>query len=77
MYHRILFLLDDSIKKNITFKFNDEDIDEEKLKRIVKNVQLETFIDSLPDGLQTEVGERGVRISGGEKTKNSNCKNII
>ena len=31
-----LFLLDDSIKKNITFKFNDEDIDEEKLKRIVK-----------------------------------------
>ena len=64
-----LFLVDDTIEKNITFLFNGEEFDKQKLNKIIENVQLGKFIKQLPEGIKTEIGERGLRISGGEKQR--------
>ncbi len=64
-----LFLIDDTIEKNITFLFNNENYKADKLEKVINNVQLQKFIAHLPSGIKTEVGERGLRISGGEKQR--------
>ncbi|MCI8392062.1 MAG: ABC transporter ATP-binding protein [Roseburia sp.] len=60
-------LLDDSIINNIVF--GAEDIDKEKLDQVIKDAQLGDLIKSLPEGLETEVGDRGVRLSGGQRQR--------
>ena len=62
-----IYLLDDTIKNNITF--NEENINERQLENILKLSRLESFVKSLPDGLETIVGERGSRISGGQRQR--------
>ncbi len=62
-----IYLLDDTIKNNITF--NEEVIDEDQLKKILKLARLDKFTASLPDGLETYIGERGARISGGQRQR--------
>lgn len=64
-----IFLADQTIKKNIAFGINDELIDESKLWDAIKAAQLETLINELPQGLETEIGERGVRLSGGQRQR--------
>ena len=64
-----LFLIDDTIEKNITFLFNNETFNQENLNKVIQDVQLKKFIEKLPKGIKTEVGERGLRISGGEKQR--------
>lgn len=64
-----IFLLDDSIKSNIAFGIANAQIDEERLKNAVREAQLEEFVKSLPEGLNTMVGERGVRLSGGQRQR--------
>ncbi len=64
-----IYLTDDSIKNNIAFGIKESDINVEALNNAVKTAQLETFIQSLPNGLNTEVGERGVRLSGGQRQR--------
>ena len=59
--------MDDTIKNNITF--NEEVIDEDQLKKILKLARLDKFTASLPDGLETYIGERGARISGGQRQR--------
>lgn len=61
-----IYLIDDTIKKNIGFGLKDEDIDDRLLDEAIKKANLSEFIDSLPDGLETVVGEKGIRISGGQ-----------
>ena len=61
-----IFLIDDTIRRNIAFGVEDKNIDENKLQIAVKQAQLHSYIDSLNDGYDTQVGERGVRISGGQ-----------
>jgi len=61
-----VFLADDSIANNIAFGVPDSDIDVDKLNRSIKFAQLESFIESLPDGLMSHVGEDGVQLSGGQ-----------
>jgi ABC-type multidrug transport system fused ATPase/permease subunit len=62
-------LLDETIAANIAFGVPVSSRDDEKLRNAVDRAQLLTFIDELPDGLQTVVGERGVRLSGGQRQR--------
>jgi ABC-type multidrug transport system fused ATPase/permease subunit len=64
-----IFLSDNSIRRNIAFGIEDSQIDEEKIHAAINAAQLETLIQQLPEGLDTEIGERGVRISGGQRQR--------
>jgi ABC-type multidrug transport system fused ATPase/permease subunit len=61
-----VFLMDDTLRNNIAFGLRDKEIDESAISRAVEAAQLSSFVASLPDGLSTNVGERGVRLSGGQ-----------
>jgi ATP-binding cassette subfamily C protein len=64
-----IYLLDDSIRRNIALGIEDGDIDETALANAIRLAQLGRFIDRQPQGLDTIVGESGVRISGGERQR--------
>ena len=64
-----IYLLDDTIKNNITFGIDEEKIDENLLSNVIKIVQLEKFVELSKNKLDTVVGNRGIRISGGEKQR--------
>lgn len=64
-----IFLLDDSIKNNIAFGVPFDKIDEKALEKSIDDAQLLEFINSLESGINTEVGERGVRLSGGQRQR--------
>ena len=58
-------LLDDTIKNNITF-FDTEDLDDKKLNNAIEQSQLSKFLDNLPKGIDTNVGDLGSQLSGGQ-----------
>ena len=64
-----IFLTDDSIKKNIALGVKADDIDESKVRSALKSSYLDEFIAQLPDGINTNVGEKGVKLSGGQKQR--------
>lgn len=65
-----IFLLDDTIEKNIAFGLKDEDIDREAVKSAAKIANIHEFIEKeLPNGYLTVVGERGIRLSGGQRQR--------
>ena len=64
-----VFLIDDSIKKNIAFGLNPEDIDQKAVLNSIKLANLEEFIDSLEKKENTIIGNRGVKVSGGQKQR--------
>ncbi len=64
-----IFMIDDSIRKNVAFGYAEEDIDDEKVWRALKEAQLDEFVRGLPEGLDTGIGERGIRISGGQRQR--------
>lgn len=64
-----IFLMDDTIKNNIAYGVDAADIDEKKLHEAIEEAQLSELIDSLPDGIETVIGERGVRLSGGQRQR--------
>ncbi|MBF0238668.1 MAG: ABC transporter ATP-binding protein [SAR324 cluster bacterium] len=61
-----IFLMNRSIASNIAFGVHSEDIDWKKMKKVIEQAHLESFIQDLPDGWNTNVGERGNRLSGGQ-----------
>ncbi|EDO9296071.1 ATP-binding cassette domain-containing protein [Campylobacter coli] len=61
-----IYLFNDSIAKNISFG---DEVDEEKLQRVIKQVNLEHFVKNLPQGVQTKVGDGGSNLSGGQKQR--------
>ena len=61
-----VYLTDDTIKENIIFGAKKNKFNEEKLSEAIKSAQLSELIRSLENGLETEVGERGIRLSGGQ-----------
>ena len=62
-----IYLLDSNIEQNIAF--GEENIDKDKLNQAIDAAQLRKFVNSLPDGTKTLVGERGVCLSGGERQR--------
>ena len=61
-----IFLTDNTLRRNIAFGVPDAEINDENLKSALDQAQLTEFVSSLEDGLDTHVGERGVRLSGGQ-----------
>jgi len=61
-----IYLLDETLKCNIAYQYDIEKIDEERIQSVIKIAQLDEFIDTLPNGINTVVGERGSRLSGGQ-----------
>ena len=64
-----VFMLDDSFKRNIALGLPDSQIDEDKMRDAINLAQLDGLLAKLPDGLNSPVGERGVRLSGGERQR--------
>ena len=64
-----IYLTDGSIKSNIALGVPDEEIDENRILKALEEAQLGDFVESLEQGINTEVGERGVRISGGQRQR--------
>ncbi|MBF1029177.1 MAG: ABC transporter ATP-binding protein [Lachnospiraceae bacterium] len=64
-----IFMLDSTIRKNVAFGVPDDEIEEERVWAALREAQLDTYIRSLPDGLDTSIGERGIRLSGGQRQR--------
>lgn len=64
-----IYLTDDSLRRNVAFGLPEGAIDEMAVKRAIAAAQLEEFVAGLPEGLDTVVGERGVRLSGGQRQR--------
>ena len=64
-----IFMLDDSIRKNVAFGIPDDEIDDNRVWEVLKEAQLDDFVRSLPEGLDSSVGERGIRVSGGQRQR--------
>jgi ATP-binding cassette subfamily C protein len=64
-----LFLMDDSLRRNIALGVPDDLIDEQAIDEAIRLGQLDVFVTSLPNGLDTQVGELGVRLSGGQRQR--------
>lgn len=66
---QMIFMLDDTIRANVAFGFEEADIDDDKVWRALEEAQLKEFVEQLPDGLDTSIGERGIRVSGGQRQR--------
>jgi ATP-binding cassette, subfamily B, bacterial PglK len=64
-----IFLIDDTIEKNIAFGVPEYLINQQKLSRAIQTAQLEELVERLPNGIQTMVGDRGVLLSGGQRQR--------
>lgn len=64
-----VFVLDDSVRANIAYGLTDIEIDDARLNEAIERAQLTGIIDQLPNGLDTHLGERGVRLSGGQRQR--------
>ncbi|WP_249308764.1 ABC transporter ATP-binding protein [Lederbergia citrea] len=64
-----IFLSDDSIRGNVAFGMDGEQIDDQEVWRALDQAQLKEFVEALPNKLDTSVGERGVRLSGGQRQR--------
>ena len=64
-----IFLTDDTLRRNVAFGLPKDKIDDAAVRSAIRSAQLEEFVASLPDGMETVVGERGVRLSGGQRQR--------
>lgn len=64
-----VYLTDDTIRSNVAFGIDEKDIDEERVWQALEEAQLADYIRKQPEGLDTMVGERGVRLSGGQRQR--------
>lgn len=66
---QMIFMLDDTIRRNVAFGVPEDKIDEDRLWEVLREAQMDEFIKTLPDGLDTGIGERGIRLSGGQRQR--------
>ena len=66
---QMIFMLDDTIRSNVAFGVPKEKIDEDRLWEVLREAQLDEFVRTLPEGLDTGIGERGIRLSGGQRQR--------
>lgn len=66
---QVIYLSDDTIRNNIAFGIREEEMDEKALAMAAEKAQIAEFIDSLPEGMDTYVGDRGIRLSGGQRQR--------
>ncbi len=66
---QMIFMLDDTIRANVAFGIPATEVDDSQVWKALEEAQLKEFVQSLPDGLDTTIGERGVRLSGGQRQR--------
>lgn len=66
---QMIFMLDSTIRENVAFGIAKEAISEERVWAVLKEAQMDEFVKGLPDGLDTTIGERGIRLSGGQRQR--------
>ena len=66
---QMIYMLDDTIRANVAFGYCKDEIDDEKVWEALEEAQLAEFVRSLSEGLDTTIGERGVRLSGGQRQR--------
>lgn len=64
-----IYLIDESIRENIAFGIDVDKIDEKRIWEVLEEAQLKEFIEELPEGLDTTIGDRGIRLSGGQRQR--------
>ena len=64
-----IFMIDSTIRTNVAFGIPDEEIDDERVWEVLREARLDQFVRSLPQGLDTGIGERGIRLSGGQRQR--------
>ena len=64
-----IFMVDSTIRKNVAFGYADDEIDDNKVWQALREASLDEFVKSLPEGLDTQIGERGIRLSGGQRQR--------
>lgn len=64
-----IYLIDESIRDNIAFGIDADKIDDERVWEALEEAQLKQFVEELPEKLDTTIGDRGVRISGGQRQR--------
>lgn len=66
---QMIFMLDDTIRSNVAFGIADKELSDEAVWKALHDAAIDDFVRSLPNGLDTEIGERGVRLSGGQRQR--------
>lgn len=64
-----IYLIDESIRDNIAFGIDADKIDDKRIWEVLEEAQLREFVEELPEGLDTTIGDRGVRLSGGQRQR--------
>ncbi len=64
-----IYLIDDTIRANVAFGVDEKEVTDEKIWKALREAQLEDFVKSLPDGLDTNIGSMGVKFSGGQRQR--------
>ena len=62
-------LIDDTIRANVAFGIPREKVDDKRVWEVLEEAQLTSFVEEQPEGLDTEIGERGIRMSGGQRQR--------
>ncbi len=64
-----IYLIDGSVRENVALGHPENEIDDDRVERVLRMAELYDFVKALPEGVDTSVGDRGVRLSGGQRQR--------